>query len=373
MSADTPSAGPPSADTPSAGPPSAEGPPSVEALRARRDAALAGLAAVTDEAGLEAWYRSVLSPSGEATGWKRSIGKVPKEQRKDFGQAIHEATGALELAFAAAREAVSAAALARRLAAERVDLTLPPRPRRRGGLHPLTLARRRIEGIFGAMGFQVYDAPHVELDEYNFQLVNIPPDHPARDMQDTFFFDHPDAPDARVLRTHTTAGQVRAMRELGPGPLRVILPGLCYRNEDITTRSEMQFHQVEGLLVGEGVRMSDLKGVLLEFARQMFGPHQDVRLRGSYFPFTEPSVEVDVRCALCGGSGCRVCKHSGWLEILGAGLVHPTVLRNGGYDPATHQGIAFGMGIERVVMLLHDIDDIRQFFRNDLRFLAHFR
>jgi phenylalanyl-tRNA synthetase alpha chain len=231
----------------------------------------------------------------------------------------------------------------------------------------VTLALREVVGVFEQMGFVVYESPHVELDELNFELLNMPPDHPARDMQDTFYVS-----DDVVLRTHTSAGQVRAMRQLCPGPVRVILPGLCYRHENITPRSEIQFHQIEGLLVGPEVRLSDLKGVLLKFARALFGPNQAIRMRGSYFPFTEPSCEVDIRCTLCDGKGCRVCKQSGWLELLGAGLVHPVVLRNGGYDPTKVRGIAFGMGIERLVLLRHGIDDIRLIFQNDLRFLRQF-
>ena len=227
---------------------------------------------------------------------------------------------------------------------------------------------REVERVFQEMGFSTFESPHAELDEFNFELLNMPPDHPARDMQDTFYLS-----ERTVLRTHTSAGQVRAMRAYAPRPVRVILPGLCYRHENITTRSEIQFHQVEGLMVGPSVRLSDLKGVLLRFARQVFGRDQRIRLRGSYFPFTEPSVEVDIRCTLCGGRGCRGWNNRGWLELLGAGLVHPVVLQNGGYDPSAVRGIAFGMGIERMVMLLHGSGGIRHFFQNDLRFLRQFR
>ena len=249
-----------------------------------------------------------------------------------------------------------------------MDVSLPARPQRRGGLHPSAQAVREVVDVFAQLGFSVFESPHVETDFYNFEAANMPPHHPARDMQDTFF-----TTDGHVLRTHTTAGQVRAMRTLGPGPLRVVLPGLCYRNEDITTRSEMQFHQIEGLLVGPNVRMSDLKGVLMAYAKALFGASGEVRMRGSYFPFTEPSVEVDIGCTLCGGAGCRVCKYTGWLEIAGAGQVHPVVLAHGGYDPSENRGIAFGLGTERTLMLRHGIDDIRHFFRNDTRFLSHFR
>ncbi len=344
-----------------------------EALDRYREAALRELESVDSEAALAEWSRSHLAASGQLNGWKRSIGKQPVDERKAFGQAIHVVGAALADAFESRKATVEAAALARRLAEEQVDLTLPARPRRRGGLHPLARHLRHITRVFGDMGFSVFESRHVETDFFNFEALNMPPHHPARDMQDTFYVQGGETDRSVVMRTHTSAGQIHAMRKLGPGPIRVVLPGLCYRNEDVTTRSEMQFHQVEGLMVGPNVRMSDLKGVLLQFARATFGPDQQVRLRGSYFPFTEPSVEVDIRCTLCRGDGCKVCKYSGWLEILGAGLVHPVVLEYGGYDPSTHRGIAFGMGVERMVMLQHGIDDIRQFFRNDARFLAHFQ
>jgi phenylalanyl-tRNA synthetase alpha chain len=339
----------------------------LEELDAYRDAALASLTE-TPDAGLEGWHRQHLAPSGEANQFKRQIGKQPKDQRRAFGQAVNVVSKALSEAFAVRLEAAKAADLRRRLEEERVDVTLPARPVAHGGLHPSVVAMRQVIDVFAMLGFSVFESPHVETDFYNFEAANMPPHHPARDMQDTFF-----TTEDQVLRTHTTSGQVRAMRTLGPGPIRVVLPGLCYRNEDVTTRSEMQFHQIEGLLVGENVRMSDLKGVLMAYARAMFGEDQDVRMRGSYFPFTEPSVEVDIRCTLCGGEGCRVCKYTGWLEIGGAGQVHPVVLRHGGYDPSAHRGIAFGLGIERTLMLRHGIDDIRHFFKNDVRFLAHFR
>jgi phenylalanyl-tRNA synthetase alpha chain len=218
------------------------------------------------------------------------------------------------------------------------------------------------------MGFQIYRSRDVETDEYNFQLLNFPPFHPAREMQDTFFTTEPDV----ILRTHTSPGQIHVMRERCPEPIRVILPGMCYRYEQITARSEIQFNQVEGLAVGPGIRMSDLKGTLSDFARRMFGPETRTRFRCSHFPFTEPSAEMDIECFLCGGAGCRVCKRAGWLEILGCGMVHPVVLENGGYDPRRYSGFAFGMGPERIAMLRHEIQDIRLFWGNDLRFLEQF-
>ena len=218
------------------------------------------------------------------------------------------------------------------------------------------------------MGFQVLESPELETDEYNFQLLNFPPDHPAREMQASFFTNKPDV----VLRTHTSPGQIHAMREYYPEPIRVILPGMCYRHEQISARYEIQFHQVEGLAVGYNIRFSDLKGTLNDFAQRMFGAGRKTRFRAAYFPFTEPSAEVDVECILCNGQGCRLCKFTGWLEILGSGMVHPVVLQNGGYDPTVYSGFAFGKGPERITMLRHGIEDIRYFWANDLRFLEQF-
>ena len=332
-----------------------------------RKEVLASLAKIEDEHSLEAWYRSELAPSGQATAWRRKVGLLSKEERPAFGKAVNSVAAELEQAFSAKREQIKLEALVQRMRAESVDVTLPSRAHAVGGYHPVSLMLREIYEIFKLMGFQVFESPHVELDLYNFQLLNIPPDHPARDMQDTFWIS-----DDVLLRTHTSPGQIRAMQALCPGPVRVILPGLCYRFEEITARSEIQFHQVEGLAVGPTIRMSDLKGILLLYAKLAFGEHQAVRLRGSYFPFTEPSVEVDIKCTICAGKGCRVCKYTGWLEMLGAGLVHPAVLRNGGYDPAKVRGFAFGMGVERQILLRHEINDIRYFFQNDLRFLKQF-
>ena len=215
------------------------------------------------------------------------------------------------------------------------------------------------------MGFQIYDAPEVETDEYNFQFLNIPPGHPARDMWDTFYTTNPEV----LLRTHTSPGQIYAMRAYAPEPIRVILPGKVYRFEQVTARSESMFYQVEGLAVGKHITFSDLKGVITNFANQLYGEGHAMRFRKSYFPFTEPSVEVDIACVLCSGKGCSICKHTGWLEILGAGMVHPTVLQYGGYDPAEYSGFAFGMGPERIALLKYGIDDIRYFYSNDVRFL----
>jgi phenylalanyl-tRNA synthetase alpha chain len=259
-------------------------------------------------------------------------------------------------------------ALEKSLSEHALDVTLPGRPVPRGRLHVATKILRDIAAIFADLGFQIYRSREVEDDLTNFELLNMPPHHPARDMWDTF---HTTTPGV-LLRTHTSPGQIHVMRELCPRPIRVILPGMCYRYEAITTRSEIMFHQVEGLAVGEHITMTDLKGTIVAFARRMFGEERQVRIRSSYFPFTEPSIEVDMDCIVCAGKGCSLCKRTGWLEIMGAGMVHPIVLKNGGYDPAKFSGFAFGMGPQRITMLKYAIDDIRQFWANDLRFLRQF-
>ena len=340
----------------------------LEELNRLEGEALKALEAAEDEEALDQWYRAYLGRKGAVTQMVRSVGTLPKEERPAFGRRANEVKQALEAAYADRREAVRRAALARALEEGAVDVTLPGRPVVRGRLHPATRTLREIYAIFAEMGFQVYRSRDVETDEYNFQLLNMPPHHPARDMWDTFYTTR----EGVLLRTHTSPGQIHAMREFAPEPVRVILPGMCYRYEQITARSEIQFHQVEGLAVGRNITMTDLKGTLAEFARRMFGPERRMRFRCSHFPFTEPSVEVDIDCILCEGEGCPVCKHIGWLEILGAGMVHPVVLRNGGYDPAVYSGFAFGMGPERITMLKYGIGDIRYFWGNDLRFLEQF-
>lgn len=309
-----------------------------------------------------------LGRKGKVTTLFDALRNLTDGERPQAGRLLNELKKKIEVQLEAKRNQLAAQENYKRLQAERVDVTLPGRPVPRGRLHVITQTLREIYRIFGLMGFRVYQTPEVETDEYNFQLLNIPPDHPAREMQSTFYTKKP----GLILRTHTSPGQIRVMRAFCPEPLRVILPGKCYRYEQITPRSEIQFEQVEGLAVGEHITMADLKGVLTEFARQMFSEDTRVRLRGSYFPFTEPSVELDISCNLCQGQGCRVCKGTGWLEILGAGMVHPTVLRNGGYDPERYSGFAFGMGPMRIAMLKYNIDDIRLFLGNDLRFLEQF-
>jgi len=336
-------------------------------LEAMEQAALSSLAAATNSEELEAWHQDYLGRKGKVTVFMRSIGSLPAEERPQAGQAGNQLRLLLEERHTARQTEIREVELARALVEETIDVTLPGRRPWTGGLHPITLTLRRMYAIFAEMGFQVYRSREVESDLYNFELLNMPPEHPARDMWDTFYVS-----DSVVLRTHTSPGQMRAMRDYCPEPVRVIVPGKCYRYEQVTARSEFMFHQVEGLAIGTDITLADLKGVMATFARRMFGPERQMRFRASYFPFTEPSVEVDMDCIICGGEGCRVCKHTGWVEIAGAGMVHPTVLRNGGYDPEQFSGFAFGMGPERIAMILNDVDDIRYFYGNDLRFLRQF-
>jgi phenylalanyl-tRNA synthetase alpha chain len=321
-----------------------------------------------DSKALESWYTTYLGRKGRITQMVRRVGELPKEERPAFGRRANEIKDELEAAYEKQAQIVKAAEMEQALAEGAIDVTLPGRPVARGRLHPSTQVLRRIYQIWADMGFQIYRSRDVETDEYNFQLLNFPLHHPARDMQDTFYTTQEDV----LLRTHTSPGQIHAMREYWPDPIRVILPGMCYRYEQITARSEIQFHQVEGLAVGYNVRFTDLKGTLTDFARRMFGMDRQTRFRAAYFPFTEPSAEMDVNCILCDGAGCRVCKYTGWLEILGCGMVHPVVLQNGGYDPVVFSGYAFGMGPERIAMNMYGIEDIRYFWGNDLRFLEQF-
>jgi len=296
------------------------------------------------------------------------LGQAPKELRPLIGQAANQVKQALEAALAERQEAVKAEALRRSLQLEQLDISLPGRRLAVGRLHITNRVLREICRIWGDMGFQVYRSREVETDDYNFGLLNMPPHHPARDMWDTF---HTMTPGV-VLRTHTSPGQIHLMRESAPRPVRAILPGMCYRYEQISTRAEIQFNQVEGIAIGENITLGDLKGTLENFCRRMYGDNVRTRFRPSYFPFTEPSAEMDVECFVCGGKGCSICKYSGWLEILGSGMVHPAVFEAVGYDPEEYTGFAFGLGVERVAMLKYGIDDLRLFFENDLRFLRQF-
>jgi len=340
----------------------------AQALASLEAGAQADLATAADAAALDVVRVRYLGRKGSLATILRGLGDLDPAERPAAGKLANDVKQRLEAAFQARQEALDVAAQAAALAAERLDVTLPGRPSPVGRLHPSTQVLRRICQIWADMGFQVYRSRDVETDEMNFELLNIPAHHPARDMWDTFYT----TSEGILLRTHTSPGQIRVMRERCPEPIRVVLPGMCYRYEQITARSEIQFHQVEGLAVGRHVTMTDLKGTLISFAHRMFGAERKVRFRASYFPFTEPSAEMDVECVICGGSGCAICKRSGWLEILGCGMVHPRVLWNGGYDPTVFSGFAFGMGPERITMLRHRIEDIRYFWANDLRFLEQF-
>ena len=352
----------------------------LEKLEKIKADALEALDSVEDQDELETWRVKHLGRSSAIMDVFKNMGSVPKEQRGTVGRTANEIKQALEAALTEKSEALHQAEIERSLQAEQLDVTLPGRAIRRGRLHPVTQTMREIYSVFADMGFQIYRSREVETDEYNFQLLNFPPHHPAREMQDSFYVateeDRGDNP--VLLRTHTSPGQIRAMREYtrenpdNPPPVRIILPGMCFRYEQVSARSETQFTQVEGLAVGEEITFSDLKGTLSDFARRMFGQNVDSRFRASHFPFTEPSAEMDIECFLCSGAGCPVCKHTGWLEILGCGMVHPNVLSNGGYDPERYTGFAFGMGPERITMLRHHIEDIRYFWANDLRFLEQF-
>lgn len=340
----------------------------LEQLNELEQEARAALEVVTSEDALGAWRTAYLGRKGKVSEAVKAVATLPREERPAYGRRANEVKQVLETAYGAQVESLMRAAQSQSLVSDQVDVSLPGRTARPGRLHPANRTLREIYGIFAEMGFQVYRSGDVETDDLNFTLLNIPPHHPARDMWDTFYTVTPGV----ILRTHTSPGQIHAMRQYHPEPIRVILPGMCYRYEQITTRSELMFNQVEGLAVGTGITMADLKGTIVNFANRMFGEGRRVRFRASHFPFTEPSAEVDIDCILCGGEGCRVCKHTGWLEILGSGMVHPVVLKNGGYDPDLYSGFAFGMGPERIAMLKYGINDIRYFWGNDLRFLEQF-
>ncbi len=340
----------------------------LEQLQQLNQEAKTSLTEITASDALEAWHKAWLGNKGAIQLLTRQIGGLPKEERPAFGKEANVVKRRLQAAYDEKYAGIRAAELNREIAGNALDITLPGRQPKAGRLHPATQILRQIYRIWGDMGFQIYRSRDVETDEYNFELLNIPQHHPARDMWDTFHTTE----EGVILRTHTSPGQIHAMREYCPQPIRVILPGMCYRYEQITARSEIQFHQVEGLAVGKNITFTDLKGTLTEFARRIFGQERQVRFRANYFPFTEPSAEMDVECILCDGSGCGVCQQTGWLEILGSGMVHPTVLENGGYDPAVYSGFAFGMGPERIAMLKYGIEDIRYFWGNDLRFLEQF-
>ena len=308
-----------------------------------------------------------MGKKGELTRILRGMGQLAAEERPVMGQLANEIRDSLESKLGQLTEKIKEKEVERRLLAESIDITLPGIRPEMGRQHPLSLVIEEIEEIFMGMGFTIEEGPEIELDHYNFEALNIPKDHPARDMQDSFYL----TPEV-LLRTHTSPVQARTMEKTHPHvPVKIIVPGKVYRRDDDATHSPM-FHQVEGLVINHQIRFSDLKGILLNFARQMFGADQKIRLRPSFFPFTEPSAEVDISCVMCKGAGCRTCGQTGWLEILGAGMVHPRVLEMGGYNPEEVTGLAFGMGVERVAMLKYGIDDLRMLFENDMRFLRQF-
>jgi phenylalanyl-tRNA synthetase alpha chain len=341
----------------------------LEELNELEREALTALEGADDEELLARWRSAHLGRKGMVTEAVKVIGGLPHGERPAYGQRVNEVKQALEAAYEAKVGVLRQAMRSRSLIADAVDVSLPGRPARPGRLHPATRTLREIYRIFAEMGFQVYRSRDVETDDYNFTFLNMPPHHPARDMWDTFYTTKPGV----ILRTHTSPGQIHAMRQYHPEPIRVILPGMCYRYEQITARSEIMFNQVEGLAVGKQITMADLKGTIVDFANRMFGQGRKVRFRASHFPFTEPSAEVDMDCILCEGEGCRVCRYSGWVEIMGCGMVHPVVLQYGGYDPDVFSGFAFGMGPERIAMVKYCVEDIRYFWANDLRFLEQFR
>lgn len=307
-----------------------------------------------------------LGKKGEITEQLKNLGKLPPEQRRDAGAEINRVKDAVQEALKGRQELLEQAELNARLARESVDVTLTGRRHAVGGLHPVTRAMQRIESFFANMGFQVVEGPEIEDDYHNFEALNIPSHHPARAMHDTFYFDA-----STLLRTHTSPVQVRVM-EQGGAPYRIICPGRVYRCDSDLTHTPM-FHQVEGLLVDQDITFADLKGMLAIFLRDFFEKELDVRFRPSYFPFTEPSAEVDIQCVMCNGKGCRVCKQTGWLEVLGCGMVHPKVFEHVNVDTEKFTGFAFGMGVERLTMLRYGVNDLRLFFENDLKFLRQFR
>jgi len=340
-------------------------------LQDLQDRAVASIAAADSPAALEAIESAMLGRKGELKGLLGGIGQLPAEDRPKVGALANPVRTAIEQALAERRVGLEADALDARLRAEAEDVTLPGRPRWRGSLHPLRETEREIARVFGQFGFVVVDSPEVESDELNFEALNIPADHPSRDLWDTIYVREPvgrESDERLLLRTHTSPGQIRAMRGSEP-PIRVLTPGRCYRYEAVDASHGFEFFQIEGLMVDEGTTLAHLRGLLDAFAHALFGADRATRFRPGYYPFTEPSVAFDIGCVVCEGEGCPACKRSGWMTILGAGMVHPVVLRNGGIDPERYQGFAFGMGTDRIAMLRYAITDIRAFLADDMRFL----
>ena len=335
----------------------------IEQLKAAAAEALKNASSKED---LEALRIKYLGKKGELTGLLKQLGSVAPEERPKIGQLVNEAKSKIESAINESRDKLARAAKELKLAGEAVDITMPAKEKKVGVLHPLNRVLNDMIDIFKSMGFDVVDGPEVETDHYNFECLNVPADHPARDMQDTFYL-----ADKLLLRTQTSAAQIRTMETRKP-PIRVICPGRVFRADEVDATHSPVFHQIEGLVVDKGITTCDLKGVLEQFAREIYGKETEVRFRPSFFPFTEPSVEVDVTCSECGGKGCRVCKGSGWIEILGAGMVHPNVLKCCGIDPEEYSGFAFGIGLDRLTTTKYKISDIRLLFENDKRFLEQF-
>ncbi len=333
-----------------------------------KERALQEIPLIKEERELSAFYAKYLAKKGEISLLMGKMKEIAPEERASFGKLINDAKGEVEGAYEAKKKELTGLALKAKLEKERIDLSLPGYQRKPAATNPYWIIVDEMTDIFVSMGFSVLEGRDVESDHYNFELLNVPKDHPARDTQDTFYID-----DSLLLRTQTSAAQAHAMLDSKEKkPLRIISPGKCYRRDDDDMTHSHQFGQIEGLLVDKEISMADLKGILELFVKKMFGEKREIRLRSSYFPFTEPSVEVDVSCAKCGGKGCDMCKGTGWIEILGAGEVHPNVLRMCGYDPEVYSGFAFGVGIERVALLRYGIDDIRRIYANDIRFLSSF-
>ena len=324
------------------------------------------VAEALDEASIEALRVKYLGKKGELTAILKQMGSLSPEERPKMGALVNEAKQELEALIADKKVELKAKAQQEQLKAETIDITMPAKELKPGKLHPLNTVLDDMIDIFQSMGFDVVDGPEVETDHYNFECLNVPADHPARDMQDTFYL-----AENLLLRTQTSAAQIRTMETRKP-PIRVICPGRVFRADEVDATHSPVFHQIEGLVVDKGVTMCDLKGVLEQFAHEIYGSDTKVKFRPSFFPFTEPSVEVDVTCSECGGKGCRVCKGSGWIEILGAGMVHPNVLRSCGIDPEEYSGFAFGIGLDRLTTTRYKISDIRLLFENDKRFLDQF-
>jgi phenylalanyl-tRNA synthetase alpha chain len=340
-----------------------------EKLLALKEAALGKVTDARDLRALQEVKVEYLGKKGPITEALRGMGQLSAEERPLMGQLVNEIRSEIETALTTKSEELETAQLNEKLAKETIDVSLPGRPAAVGSTHPLRSVIDEIEEIFLGMGFKIAEGPEVEKDYYNFEALNLPKNHPARDMQDSFYIT-----EEILLRTHTSPVQVRTMEKMkGEVPVKIICPGKVFRRDDDDATHSHQFMQIEGLYVDQGVSMSDLKGTLLTFAKEMFGQDQQIRLRPSFFPFTEPSAEVDISCILCNGKGCRVCKHTGWIEILGSGMVHPKVLEMSGYDPKVYTGFAFGMGAERIAMLKYGVDDIRHFYTNDARFLKQFQ